>query len=149
MNRMRRLAVALAAVSVAAFALTACSTGPTDEERAAWSGWSEDLVAQSADGGLGGMMVDASDDALSSMDFSEPTTFRAVELRCIGTDRGHFDLRYVGTGGTVETSQDIVCHDGEPLTPIAIPTSVGALTTFEAAASSPDGEGYWAALPQR
>lgn len=81
-------------------------------------------------------------------DFPSPTPFSAVELRCKGTDRASFTLSYTGALSSVTTTQEIVCHDGGLLTPIAIPTAVGDLTAFAADATSPNGEGYWVAIPQ-
>jgi len=94
------------------------------------------------------MVSDASAPGVS-FDPATPTTYSAVELRCKGTDSARFTLRYTGTDDEITATQDIVCHDGGLLTPIAVPTSLGALTAFEASATSPDGEGYWVAILQK
>jgi hypothetical protein len=128
------IAVPLLVLGVAS--LSGCGTsGPDDADRAAWQTWADGLL----DGrdGVSGMMVADASDAGIRMDFPSPQPVTAVELRCIGAD------------DAVTATQDIVCHDGGLLTPIAVPTSLGALTAFEASATSPDGEGYWVAIPQQ
>ena len=152
-RRRAALIVPLAAVTAvtAVAALTACSPAAgasSDEERAALSAWGDDLIA-AAGGGVGGeMSVDASASEVGQ-DFPSPTDFTSVQLRCKGTDRAQFTLRYTGSWGTQVLTQELVCHDGGLLTPIAIPIDAQQLTRFAASATSPDGQGYWVAIPQQ
>ena len=147
MTRRRAVAALIAASALAMGVLSGCSTGPTDQDRADWVAWGDALIADG--GGMGGPVAsDAADEGIR-LEFASPERFTAVELRCIGTDRAQFTLRYTGTADSQTLTQEVVCHDGGLLTPIAIPTTVGDLTAFAATATSPDGEGYWVAIPQR
>lgn len=145
---LRRLHLPLICTGVLAVGLLAgCAAPVPAQDTAALSDWGE-LIIDASGGGMGGMMsTDASAEGIR-MDFPTPTAFASVELRCKGADRASFTLRYTGTESSVTTTQEIVCHDGGLLTPIAIPTAVGELTAFAANATSPDGEGYWIAIPQ-
>jgi len=145
--RRRRLALVVAAAS--ALVLTGCSSGPSDEERAAWTAWSDAIIASTPGPAAGGMLAAVDGGPGSTLDFPTPTAFRAIELRCIGADRAQFALTYTGEGQTLTTSQDIVCQKGALRTPIAIPTAVQALTALTVSATSPDGSGMWTAQLQR
>lgn len=155
-------AVLVLASAAALALLSGCAplAGPTDEDRAAWQEWFQ-TSTDASDGNTAGAMfssadsdagagADSSGDATVGvrLDFASPQTFSAVELRCIGADRGHFTLTYTGTGGSTTLTQDIVCHGGGLRTPIAIPTASQTLTAFTADASSSGGEGYWVAILQ-
>lgn len=150
MSRPRRLAAALLLVAFGAASLAACTPGPTAaEEQATWDAWSTSLLEDAGDAGIGGAFGAAGSDTTSTLNLGGGVTYRAVELRCIGTDRASFTLEYVAGGDTVTSTQEIVCHGGDPRTPIAIPTAVRELDTFTARATSPDGRGRWVALLQR
>jgi len=143
-----RLGTSVALSAAALVLLAACaSSAPSDQERAAWAQWGSDAIAANGVGVGGVFATDASSEGVTET-YPSPQALHAVELRCIGTDRAQFTLSYTGTGESTTVTQDIVCHDGGLLTPIAIPTAVGELTAFTADATSPDGEGYWVALPQ-
>lgn len=147
----RFLAAVIAVPLIAVALLSGCaasSGGSPDEDRAALASWGDDLISASS-GGMGGTMVADASGPGTPFDLDTPTRYSAVELRCKGTDSARFTLRYTGTEDAVTATQDIVCHDGGMLTPIAIPTSLGELTAFEASVTSPDGEGYWVAIPQK
>ncbi|MBN9178738.1 MAG: hypothetical protein J0I43_15405 [Microbacterium sp.] len=142
-------ALATTALAALLIALGGCAAlaGPTAEDRAAWRAWFEQ--AMEAGGGIAtGAAFSAPDDA-TPVDVSPAQPYRAVELRCDGTDRATFTLTYTGTGEATTVTQEIVCHQGGALTPIAIPIAVGDLTRFAASATSPDGEGYWVAALQK
>ncbi|WP_336631544.1 MULTISPECIES: hypothetical protein [unclassified Microbacterium] len=144
----RRTAGIAAAAVLTATLLAGCASGPTDEDRAGWDDWARQLTGANGMGVSGRMAVEVGDDDGVRMDLASPTATDAVELRCIGADRARFTLHYEGTGGEASATQDIVCHNGDPRTPIAIPTSVGSLSALTAVATSPDGEGVWVVLPQ-
>lgn len=145
---MRAQTGSAALIAAAVIGLAGCAGSPaSSEEQSGAAEWGAGIL-DASDGGVGGVMGQDADGGVR-MDFPSPEAFGAVELRCKGTDRAQFTLRYTGTGSSLETTQDIVCHDGGLLTPIAIPTDVGDLTAFEATATSPDGVGYWVAIPQR
>lgn len=148
MDRMLRTTAAMTATLVVAVAMSGCTTGPSPEERDAWAQWSDGLLSADTPG-LGGAMAGDAAEGLSQLALPSPEVYRAVELRCIGTDGAEFTLSYTGADDSVTTTQEIVCHDGGLLTPIAIPTAVGALEAFGATATSPDGEGEWVALLQK
>ena len=141
--------VASAAVLAGALALSGCAAlaGPSDDERAAWRAWFDETMDAGGDTATGAAFS-ASADA-TPVDVAPPRAYRAVELRCDGSDRATFTLSYTGTGAVTTVTQEIVCHQGGALTPIAIPTAVGDLKRFEASATSPDGEGYWVAALQK
>lgn len=143
----RRLAVAATAASALAL-LTGCSTGPSDADRAAWSAWSASVIGANPGAAASGMLA-ASEGPGTSVTLSTGTTYRAVELRCIGADRVAFALTYTAGSSTVSTQQDIVCQQGALRTPIAIPTAMHNLTSFTVSATSSDGEGMWTAQVQR
>ena len=148
----RRVLSAIAltvAVLAGATVLSGCTalTGPTDEERTAWRVWFDDTMNAGGENATGAPFSASADAA--PVDVAPPRAYRAVELRCDGTDRATFTLTYTGTGEVTTVTQEIVCHQGGTLTPIAIPTAVGDLTRFEASAASPDGEGYWVAALQQ
>lgn len=148
-TRSRRLAAALLLVAVGAASLAACTPGPTAaEEQATWDAWSATLLEDAGDAGAGGVFA-ADESSSVRLELGGDATYRAVELRCIGTDRASFTLEYVAGGDTITSTQEIVCHGGDPRTPIAIPTAVRELDTFTARATSPDGRGRWVALLQR
>lgn len=145
---MRRRAAVIAGVLLA-LSLSACATtGPTEADRSSWSGWFTEVTNAGSGNSVGAQLTDTDGGSAVRMDFDAPTTFTSVELRCIGSDRAAFTLTYTGADETISLTQDIVCHDGEPLTPIALPSSVGALTAFAATATSSDAEGYWVATLQ-
>lgn len=131
---------------------------PTEDDRAAWETWYRagmDAGDGSAVGGrfantAAGEASDASGSAAdrAQVDLDSARTFRSVELRCIGSDRASFTLTYTGSAGSTSTTQELVCHDGAALTPIAVPTALQSLTSFAATATSPDGEGFWTATLQ-
>lgn len=144
----QRLVAALAVAGAVAL-LAGCAPlgGPSDDDRATWAQWYDE--AAGAGDSVGGTFegADADDDG-TRIAFESPETYRSVELRCIGSDRATFTLTYTGTAGTSTLAQEIVCHDGGLLTPIAIPTELQELTAFEASAASSDGVGYWVATLQ-
>ena len=142
----RRLAVAAGALL--ALGLTACAGGATEADRSAWSGWFTEVSSAGSGNSVGAQLTDSSAASATRIDFADPTTFTSVELRCIGSDRATFTLTYTGEDTTLTLSQDIVCHGGDLLTPIAVPPQVGPLTAFAAAASSAEAEGYWVATLQ-
>ncbi|WP_298743375.1 hypothetical protein [uncultured Microbacterium sp.] len=145
---MNRRLVAVAAGTLLALGLAGCTGGPTEADRSAWSGWFTEVSSAGSGNSVGGQVTDSSAASATRIDFAEPATFTSVELRCIGSDRAAFTLTYTGADTTLTLSQDIVCHGGEPLTPIAVPAQVGALTAFAAAATSAQAEGYWVATLQ-
>ena len=144
-----RVALTLATVVSVALLGGCASEGPTDAQRHSWSDWANEIVEASG-GGVGAVMSpDASGEGVRQ-DFASPQKLTSVELRCIGADRATFTLHYTSADGSVTTlTQDIVCQDGAYRTPIAVPTAVGELSAFAATATSPDGEGYWLAIPQQ
>ncbi len=149
--RTRLVAAPLVAAGLLAALLTACAPAQPAEDDSALSAWADEVIA--AGGGSDGMAGTMSEDASTEgirQDFAAPTALTSVELRCRGTDRAAFTLRYTGTDGAVtQITQDIVCADGAYRTPIAVPTAVGELAAIAANATSPDGQGYWVAIPQR
>lgn len=147
-SRPRRVVALLALSGAIAAALTACTGGPTEQDRAEWSEWAAQVVAAAPAAALSGQMGGSDGAPPSQADLATPARFGSVELRCIGADRAAFTLSYTGTAGSLTTTQDIVCHGGERLTPVAVPTDLGELTAFGATASSPDGEGSWVAALQ-
>lgn len=146
---MRRPLAVTASATLLVALLTACAGGPTEADRSAWSGWFTEITSAASGDTVGAQLtgVDSGGGA-TRIDFATPTPYRSVELRCIGSDRAAFTLTYTGADDSVTLTQDIVCHGGEPLTPIALPTSVGPLTAFAAAATSAEAEGYWVATLQ-
>ncbi|WP_157553752.1 hypothetical protein [Microbacterium hominis] len=144
----RRRRVALVAAAASAVVLVGCSAGPSDADRAAWSAWSESVIGSAPDTAVGGMLAAVEGGPAATLDFAEPSPFRAVELRCIGADRAQFALVYTAGGQTLSTTQDIVCQQGALRTPIAIPTAVQNLTAVSVSATSPEGTGMWTAQVQ-
>ncbi len=145
----RRRRLTLVAAAASALMLAGCSSGPSGEDRAAWSAWSDSVIAAAPGATGGGMLAAVDGEPGVTLRFPSPTAFRAVELRCIGADRAQFALTYTAGGQTLTTSQDIVCQKGALRTPIAIPTAVQSLTAFTVSATSPDGHGMWTAQLQR
>lgn len=145
----RRTAGSVGAAVLAVTLLAGCATGPSDEDRASWDEWARGLTGAGGSSIGGRMTAEPADGEGTRLDFAAPTAVRAVELRCIGSDRARFTLHYEGTAGQASATQDIVCHGGDPRTPIAVPTSVGSLSALTATATSPDGEGAWVVIPQR
>lgn len=151
---MHRFRAATIVLVVATAALTACAPpgggAPDAQEQAALKAWADGVVTAAGAGvGVSGSMSTDDAAAPARQSFAAPTAFTSVQLRCKGTDRAQFALEYTGAWGTQTLHQEVVCHDGGLLTPIAIPTDVQALTGFAASATSPDGRGYWVAIPQR
>ncbi|HYP73440.1 MAG TPA: hypothetical protein VEP72_05070 [Microbacterium sp.] len=145
MVRHRRRIPALAVgLVVVACALASCASGPTDADRAAWDDWASTIVDASDGAALSGSFEGAWDAEPVTLDLATPEAFGSVELRCIGTERASFTVSYVGEG-TSDAEQDIVCQDGAPRTPIAIPTGVGVLTSMSVHATSSNGLGTWTA----
>lgn len=146
--RTRLAAATVTSAILLAGLLTACGPEQPAEDNAALAAWADEVIA-SGDGMAGTMSADASAEGIR-LNFPAPTAFTSVELRCKGTDRAAFTVRYTGADGAVtQISQDIVCSGGAYRTPIAVPTAVGELTAIAANATSPDGQGYWVAIPQR
>jgi len=144
---LRRLAAFAAAASVVA--LAGCGSGPSDADRAAWAQWSDAVVASTPGNAAAGQLTAVEGGVGVTIDFPSATTFRAIELRCIGADRAQFALAYTAGGETLTTSQDIVCQKGALRTPIAIPSAVKSLTSVTVSATSPEGTGMWTAQLQK
>jgi len=143
----RRLAVIAAAASVVV--LAGCSSGPSDADRAAWTQWADAVISATPDTAGTGQLTAVEGGVGVTLDFAAATTFRAIELRCIGADRAQFALTYTAGGQTLSTSQDIVCQKGALRTPIAIPSTMKSLTRVTVSATSPDGTGMWTAQLQK
>jgi len=139
-----RRALGLTIAVVVTSALASCSAGPSDADRATWDDWAATIVDASDGTAISGSFEGAWDAEPATLDLGTPTAYGSVELRCIGTDRASFTVSYVGEG-TANAKQDIVCQDGAPRTPIAIPTGVGALSSLSVHATSADGLGTWTA----
>lgn len=128
--------------------LSACSStsAPTDEEKSALETWGDEVMAASG-GGMSGEVSGAAASYNKGQAFPTPTTYTSIELRCKGTDRVQFSLTYTGDWGSQTVTQEIVCHDGAPLTPIAIPFGARELTELFVSATSPDDRGYGVVVP--
>ncbi|GAA3030528.1 hypothetical protein [Microbacterium dextranolyticum] len=147
-SRARRTTIIAASVAPLLL-LAGCATGPTDADRAGWQEWFQGISAAAGGTSAAGMLSTSDDPAEGvTADFAAPGHYTSVELRCIGADRAQFSLTYRTASGETSVTQEIVCHGGAPLTPIAIPTGAQDLVSFTARASSPDGAGAWVAIPQ-
>lgn len=137
---------AVLVAGVLGVALSACAGGASAPERSAWQQWADNAVKGAQDGAISGLAGFSDRRGMASLDMPTPQHVTSISLSCTGTDTMSFVLTFSDGTDTVSRSQDLVCADGAPRTPIAMPSGLTGLTHFTASVSSVDGAGAWAAV---
>ncbi|MBU4466336.1 MAG: hypothetical protein KKH75_10885 [Actinobacteria bacterium] len=137
---------AVVVIGVLSAALSACAGGASAPERTAWQQWADTAVKGAQDGAISGLAGFAGQPGTAALDLPAPQPVTSISLSCTGSDTMSFVLTFSDGTDTVSRTQDLVCADGAPRTPIAMPSGLTGLTQFTASVSSVDGAGAWAAV---